>query len=159
MITQNLSRLLVSLLAVGLMAPVHAKPADAESEVRAEFARWMAAYKDHDLAGTMAIFAADVRFAFQGGPDVGYAELKRSYEQDFKVKSAAEWVGTIDEVQASGDLAAEFSTWKFIDPAGNMLAHNRGMDLLRRDAQGRWRIVRSLNYPVKPPTPPPAAAK
>ncbi len=128
-----------------------------EAEVRAEFARWTEAYKRHDLQGTMMIFDPQVRFAFQGGPDVGYAELERSYVADFKTNSTAEWVGSIDEVQASGDLAAEFSSWKLIDHRGGkeiVLEENRGMDLFRRNARGEWRIVRSLNYPVKPPAAP-----
>ena len=122
--------------------------------MRAEFARWTAAYKNHDLPGTMQIFAPEVRFAFQGGPDTGYAELERGYAAEFKAPATAEWVGTIDEVQCSGDLAAEFSTWKLVahqNGTDRILAHNRGMDLLRRNAQGQWRIVRSLNYPLQPP--------
>jgi uncharacterized protein (TIGR02246 family) len=129
----------------------------AEADVRAEFARWTEAYRQHDLVGTMKIFDPEVRFAFQGGPDAGYAELERSYTAEFKTNATAEWVGSIDEVQASGDLAAEFSTWKFVDHrAGKetVLAHNRGVDLFRRNSKGEWRIIRSLNYPVKPPADP-----
>jgi uncharacterized protein (TIGR02246 family) len=125
-----------------------------EAGVRAEFARWTEAYKRHDLKGTMEIFDPQVRFAFQGGPDVGYAELERSYVAEFKANSTAEWVGSIDEVLGSGDIAAEFSTWKLIDHRDGkeiVLAQNRGMDLFRMNARGEWRIIRSLNYPLKAP--------
>ncbi len=145
---------MVAALCLALLARPALQAADtAETEVRAEFARWTAAYRAHDLAGTMAIFDPGVRFAFQGGPDSGYAELQRGYEQEFRSGGAAVWVGAIDEVIASGDLAAEYSTWKLVDPTGRVLEHNRGMDLFRRDAQGRWRIIRSLNYPLVPKAP------
>jgi uncharacterized protein (TIGR02246 family) len=145
-------RLLASVILALLALPTLRAADSAETEVRAEFARWTAAYRAHDLAGTMAIFDPGVRFAFQGGPDSGYAELRRGYEQEFRGGSTAVWVGAIDEVIASGDVAAEFSTWQLVDPTGRVLEHNRGMDLFRRDAHGRWRIIRSLNYPVAAPT-------
>lgn len=149
---------LILTLATGLAArePSTAEK-QTEADVRAEFARWTEAYKKHDLAGTMRIFDPGVSFAFQGGPDAGYAELERGYAAEFKTNSTAEWVGSIDEVQASGDLAPEFSTWKLIDHRDGketVLEHNRGVDLFRRNAQGEWRIIRSLNYPVKPPAAP-----
>jgi hypothetical protein len=119
-----------------------------ELEVRTEFARWTEAYKAHDLEGTMAIFDPAVKLAFQGGPDADFAQLRKAYEKEFQSKSAAEWVGAIDEVIVSDGMAAEFSTWKLVDPAGKVLENNRGMDLLRRNSHGKWRIIRSLNYPV-----------
>jgi uncharacterized protein (TIGR02246 family) len=151
-----LRSLLGALLAGALLSGRLAAAPAAEAEVRAEFARWTDAYRRHDLAGTMAIFDPGVRFAFQGSPDAGYAELQRGYEQDFRQPGAAAvWEGAIDEVIASGDQAAEFSTWKLVQrgPAGEekVLAHNRGMDLFRRNARGEWRIIRSLNYPVAAP--------
>jgi uncharacterized protein (TIGR02246 family) len=139
------------ILAVGEPA---ASEKQIEAGVRAEFARWTEAYKRHDLQETMMIFDPQVRFAFQGGPDVGYAELERSYAAEFKTDTTAEWVGSIDEVQASGDLAAEFSTWKLIEHRDGKeveLAQNRGMDLFRLNARGEWRIIRSPKNPLNAP--------
>jgi ketosteroid isomerase-like protein len=121
-----------------------------DAAIRAEFARWQAAYKNRDLAGTMAIFDPAVRFAFQGSPDADYDALRRSYVSDFGAPAASEWVATIDEVLGSGDLAVEFSSWKLLDRSGVVQAHNRSMDLFRRNAAGQWRIIRSLNDPVSP---------
>src|ERR1043166_4163598 len=92
---------IIPVLATGLAArEPSAAEKQADAEVRAEFARWTEAYRQHDLPGTMKIFDPEVSFAFQGAPDIGYAELERSYAAGFKTRATAEWVGSIDEVQA-----------------------------------------------------------
>jgi ketosteroid isomerase-like protein len=136
-------------LAVGLIS-THLPASATEAEVRAEFARWMESCKQRDLAGTMAIFAPEVRFVYQGSIESDYRGLERTYGQRFKAAGYAEWMGMIDEVIVSGDLAVGFSTWQLIGRGGRVIASNRSVDIFHRDAGGKWRIIRSIDHPVKP---------
>ena len=51
--------------------------------LRSVFEKWVVAYANHDLAGTMSIFADDVNFSFQGAPDAKKAGLEKSYRDEF----------------------------------------------------------------------------
>ena len=55
--------------------------------LRSAFEKWVAAYANRDLAGTMSIFANDVNFSFQGAPDAMKADLEKSYRDEFAHRS------------------------------------------------------------------------
>lgn len=124
--------------------------------LRAAFEKWVAAYANHDLAGTMSIFADDVNFSFQGSPDAKKADLEASYRDEFaKPGAAAKWVPKFEEFYCSGNLGFVRSTWRLeitnADGKTETKAENRSVDILRRSDNGRWTIFRSLNYPVNLP--------
>jgi len=121
---------------------------DGAPEIKAVYDHWLAAYRAHDLDGTMAIFAPDVVFQFQGAPDAGWSDLKASYAQEFAGHASGAWSPEFRSIEVSDDLAAAFSEWKLVQD-GAVKAHNNSIDLFRRDAVCHWHIVRSLNYPLK----------
>lgn len=128
-------------------------PSATEAQVRHEFKKWVKAYDGHDLAGTMAIFARDVRFEFQGSAEKGWKELEQSYIRSFARPGQSTWVPTWDQMLVSGNLATVFSTWRGVvtPPNGKpeVRAENRGVDVLERGKDCRWRIVHSLSFPMK----------
>jgi ketosteroid isomerase-like protein len=140
----------IAILAVAASA-AHC-PRATEQDVRARFELWNRAYAARDLRGTMAIFARDVRFQFQGAPDADWAALEKSYRQEFASPSRIRWVPEWEQVVLSGGVAASFSRWRAIakgkDGKDEVRADNRGVDILTRGPDCHWRIVRSLNYPV-----------
>lgn len=124
--------------------------------LKQQWSAWVAAYTARDLKATMDIFAEDVIFSFQGGPDQHYAELESGYKADFaQGKTPREWVPQFEEFECSGNLAFVRSTWilRQTGPSGKTedLTKNRGIDLFRRSKDGKWKIFRSLNYPVDVP--------
>jgi ketosteroid isomerase-like protein len=121
---------------------------DGAPEIKAVYDHWLAAYRAHDLDGTMAIFDPGVVFQFQGAPDASWADLKTSYVQEFASHGSGVWSPEFRSIEISGDLAAAFSEWRLAD-GGTVKAHNNSLDLFRRDAACHWHIVRSLNYPLK----------
>jgi len=135
-------------------------PVANESQVREEFNRWVKAYDARDLAGTMAIFAPEVRFEFQGSPEQDWKALEQGYVRSFARPGQTTWVPTWDQVLVSDQLAAAYSTWRAVvtEPGSKpeVRAENRGVDVLKRDSDCRWRIVHSLNYPAKTPSSPAA---
>jgi steroid delta-isomerase len=135
-------------------------PVANEAQVRHAFKRWVRAYEKHDLPGTMAIFAPEVRFEFQGAPDADWKQLQESYARGFARPGRATWVPQWDQIVVSNGLAAAFSKWTAVvtNPQGKpeVRAENRSVDVLRRGADCRWRIIRSLTYPLKAPAAVPA---
>jgi uncharacterized protein (TIGR02246 family) len=153
---------ILSLIAIGVSTLIHAaeptpelgSAADREA-LRSTFERWIAAYSKRDLAGTIAIFADDVVFSFQGSPDGKKGDLEKSYREEFAhPEEPRVWVPQFEEFDCSGNLGFVRSTWRLevITPEGKVevKARNRSIDILRRSADGSWRIFRSLNYPLIP---------
>jgi uncharacterized protein (TIGR02246 family) len=133
------------------------KPAAPEPTVNCEalrvsFQKWTAAYASRDLAGTMAIFADDLIFSFQGSPDASRSDLEKGYRASFShPETSGEWVPHFEEVQCSGNLGFIRSTWRLEVKGGGkteVKEENRSIDIFRRLATGEWRIFRSLNYPL-----------
>jgi ketosteroid isomerase-like protein len=87
--------------------------ADAQSELLSVFQSWTAAYDKGDLDGTMRIFAPEVLFAFQGGKDQTYDDLRRGYIEDFATrKPGTTWVPHIEEVYVEGSVGFVRSIWE-----------------------------------------------
>ena len=120
------------------------------AEVQGTFERWLGAYEKGDLDSTMRIFDPEVIFAFQGGPDQNYAQLRKGYVEDFAARAPGTvWAPKIEEIYADGKLAFVRSRWELrVTTGGNTVVkeRNRSIDVLRRTADG-WKIIRSLNYP------------
>jgi ketosteroid isomerase-like protein len=132
-------------------------PAADLAAIRKQWSEWTAAYAAHDLAKTMEILDRDVIFSFQGAPDQNYSDLEKGYKDEFsEPDNKRVWVPQFEEFECSGNLGFVRSTWvlKQNDGTGaaKELAKNRGVDLFRRDANGRWKIFRSLNYPFAAPS-------
>lgn len=137
--------LIATLLAVSTCPPA------SEAEVRAQFGQWLAAYRARDLEGVMAIFDPQVRFEFQGSPDLDWTALRRNYQAEFAATAQSEWRPQWDEVLIAGDLAIAFASWReYVGGAAEPRTANRAVDILRRGEGCRWRIVRSSNYPLRP---------
>jgi ketosteroid isomerase-like protein len=149
-----LRTLLLAFLVVATPAAMASPPLNGDStaagEVQGTFERWLVAYEKGDLESTMRIFDPEVIFAFQGGPDQNYSQLRKGYVEDFAARAPGTvWVPKIDEIYADGKLAFVRSRWELrVSSGGNTVVkeRNRSIDVLRHAADG-WKIIRSLNYP------------
>ena len=120
----------------------------AAGQVWDTFDHWLRAYEQGDLPGIMAIFAPDVIFEFQGGPDASLADLRRDYEADLKSRApGTRWVPRVEEVHAEGSMAFVRSVWE-LHVGDRVTQRNRSMDVFGRQGS-EWRILRSINYPEK----------
>ena len=136
--------------AFSLALATAACPPATQASLRETFDAWVAAYDARDLEGAMAIFDPNVVFQFQGAPDQGF--LENGYRRDFAHADASQrWRPSFESVIVSGDLADMFSTWRLeVTQSGQarIAQTNRGVDVFKRGEDCRWRIVRSLNYPL-----------
>jgi ketosteroid isomerase-like protein len=149
-----LRTLALAILVIAAPAAIASPPlngdARAAGEVSSTFERWLTAYEQGDLEATMRIFDPEVIFAFQGGPDQSYADLRKGYVADFAARAPGTvWAPRIEEIYAEGKLAFVRSRWELrVTSGGNTVVkeRNRSVDVFRHSADG-WKIIRSLNYP------------
>jgi ketosteroid isomerase-like protein len=92
-------------------------PVPTESAVRETFEHWAEAFSRRDLAGTMAIFAPNVRFQTPRIPAMNWTGIKDMYAQQFARPDSVRWVPEWQEVVLFGDGAAAFATWRAVAPA------------------------------------------
>jgi len=122
------------------------------------------AFNNHDLDGMMARISPDLVLSYPGIPDMGYAELKKAYEEmialppGMSIKTSP----TIEDVIVSGSLGAVRVTWtttRTDQNSGTTVRRMRDMQIWRRDADGEWRFLRGMHYRDSPPTPPSQTTK
>jgi uncharacterized protein (TIGR02246 family) len=107
---------------------------------------WIAASKAHDLPALMDMMTDDVLFLTPGRPPFGKAEFAADSE---RMKGAAIDVrADVQEIEVFGPRAyvrnyiqAELT---FPDQAARRMS-GYAMTVLRKDADGRWRIARDAN--------------
>jgi len=124
---------------------------NAVATIRRQYADWLTAYQEKNLARTMEIFAPDVISTFAGATDSDLAAMRRSYEKSFAPERPPyQWKPVDLEVVASGDLAYALSDWQLLEQdskgAFSIRQTNRSIDLLKRDGD-EWKIIRSFTIP------------
>jgi len=150
MLNDNL--LASTLIALALFAlPASAvAESSAESEIRAELAKWTADFNAGKAEAVCSLFAPELAYDFRGYPERGYrdicARLQRSLGDASKSYSYAL---DIREVLVSGDLAVVRLVWTLTVTLPNgqaVTSVEPGMDVFRRQADGTWKIIRYLAY-------------
>lgn len=152
-------RLLPLLVALGLAAPAAADPAADEAAIRQRLADWTAAFNARDAAGACDLFAPDLRYAVPEQVDgvqatmcgnlaraLGRDDLRLRYDPP-----------AIHEIILAGDLAIVRLTWTLTATANgeSEATTEAGMDVFRRQPDGRWSIARFIAFTAAPDAPPP----
>jgi len=166
-ITKNRIRVallaLLSVLSVGAIsstlgskATPAAQPPPAKRTVKLapEFERlyadFSAGFAARDLKLIMSVFDKNVVLSYQDTPDTNYEEIKAGFEYDFKNDPpGTTWRGLPEESHQDGNLAIVVAHWEYRELVKGkaVLKHRiRSVDVLKR-TDGRWKIVRTINYP------------
>jgi steroid delta-isomerase len=144
--------LIVATLAGTASGGMPAAAADdaAQSQIRAALTQWTADFNAARADTVCALFAADLRATVRGRAERGFDEqcelLKRSLGDRTKRYSYAL---DIKEILVWGDVAVVRLTWTLmVQPQGAPAETSvePGMDIFRRDGDGRWRIMRYMAY-------------
>jgi steroid delta-isomerase len=145
-------RAAAALLLVAIAAsPAAAQSSSAEAEIRAAFAQWTADFNAGRADRVCDLFAKDLVAQYRGVPERGYArqcdllttalaDPKRRYHNALAIR----------EILVFGDTAIARVTWtqtvRDSDSGKETKTVEPGLDVFRRDADGRWRIIRYLAY-------------
>jgi steroid delta-isomerase len=143
-------RALAGFLLVGLAAAAAAQPAP-EAEIRKAFAQWTEDFNAARTDKVCDLFSRELRSDYRGQKERGYdgqcAILQRSLTDPARRYAYAL---AIREIQVWGDIAMARITWTLTvrDTATgrDTIVTEPGLDIFRREADGRWRIIRYIAY-------------
>ncbi|HEU5135877.1 MAG TPA: nuclear transport factor 2 family protein [Steroidobacteraceae bacterium] len=119
-------------------------------DASAVFNQWIAAFQAHDAEKIMTVFDKSLIYSAQGDADLTYAELKKSYQEFFAIKSPpTKWKVIPKEIHTQAGLAVVVSIWEQRQKAGSgpdeLVARLRSIDVFKLTKAG-WKIVRTINY-------------
>ena len=146
-------------LAAALLLSV--SPALAQSDeasarsIRTALEGWVTAFNTGNVDAVCDLFARDLVSNYQGQPERGYQAICDLLSKSLKDTSRAyRYSLDLKEILVSGDLAAVRLVWTLeIDPkngAPKLINVEPGLDIFRRQVDGKWRIARFLSYSTTP---------
>ena len=130
--------------------PVRAGDAASRAEIEAALTQWTADFNAGRADKLCDLFSRALRVDFRGQPERGYDAqcdlLKKSLADSTRTFSNA---FAIKEILVWGDTAVVRLTWtSTIQPKDGraITAIEPGLDVFRKEKDGRWRIVRYMAY-------------
>ena len=118
-----------------------------ERAIREVVDKWMTASKAGDVASVLELMTDDVVFTVAGQEPFG----KEEFEAAMRQMQGVQMTGTseIRELEVLGDWAfiRNYIEMTVTSPGGGTPAHRSGytLTLLRKEADGRWRLARDAN--------------
>lgn len=140
------SGIVAAVMALAAMAAVPAY-ADATDDIRARLETWVDDFNNGRADAVCDLFSQEVVSQYRGQPErdhMGICDLL----QDSLADAARDYHYELDirEIIVEGDLAVVRLTWTLFITPFNITSVEPGMDILRREADGKWRIIRYLAY-------------
>jgi ketosteroid isomerase-like protein len=140
-------RAMLPAILLALVLAAHPAAADDAADIRARLERWTEDFNQKRIEPVCDLFSTELLSTVRGQGDKDYAarcdilttslnDPARDYHYELDVH----------EVIVEGDLAVVRLTWTlFITPL-NVTAVEPGIDVFRKEADGKWRIIRYLSY-------------
>ena len=119
---------------------------DDERAIRNVVDTWLAASKAGDLATVLSLMTDDVLFLTPGQPPFGKEAFAKMSEgmKDVQVDGTSD----IQEVQVFGEIAYLRNALRIVItmPDGKVMKRSgQTLTILRKEADGKWRLVRDAN--------------
>lgn len=145
------ARILAALALMTLTALPCAAQSSAEAEIRSAFTQWTEDFNARRAERVCDLFAKDLVAQYRGAPERGHARqcelLTKALTDD---KRRYHNALAIREILVFGDIAIARVIWtqtvREMDSGKETRTVEPGLDVFRKDADGRWRIVRYLAY-------------
>ncbi len=117
--------------------------------IRGVIDTWLAATRAGDIDAVLELMAPDAIFLIAGRPTIqgrdAFAQNLRAVLADHAIEST----GDIDEIEVSGDMAycrTRLTVTMISKHSSTPMPHNsHTLSILRRGADGRWRLTRDAN--------------
>ena len=146
MIGLHRAALVALILTASTMVTAHADEAGDKAAIAERLQRWTADFNSSDAVGACDLFAPDLIYSIpevaQGTRETLCANLTGILaKSDVKLRYANP---DIHEIVVAGDVAVVRLTWTLTTEAagGKDTTTEEGMDMFRRQADGRWSIAR-----------------
>ncbi len=144
-------RVAAALIAAALaIAPAAAQPS-AEAEIRAAFAQWTDDFNARRADKVCDLFARSLISNYRGVPERGYDRQCQILNEALTARDRRyHYALTIKEILVFGEIAIARIVWTLtIREAAtgkDTVVIEPGLDVFRRDADGKWRIFRYIAY-------------
>ena len=128
-----------------LLSTAIAAPGDDEQEIRSIADRWSKAYVGGDKAGVLDVYTEDAwimpnaRRHLQGHREIGERFDAISGGPKFDVDIE------IQELEIIGEYAWSVALYAIETAGAAEMEHGTGLTVYRKDADGRWRILRDID--------------
>ncbi|MGD9846201.1 MAG: DUF4440 domain-containing protein [Variibacter sp.] len=118
-----------------------------EAEIRSRLRDWTASFNKRDKAAACDLFSKSLVSDVQGQGERNYAarcaiiskaldDEKRSFHYDLNIK----------DVIVDGTMAVVRLDWTLKISPGDSVSVESGLDVFRKEDDGRWRIIRYMAY-------------
>ena len=150
----SLLTMAVAALAVAIATAPRAQQSADEAAIRQRLEHWTAAFNAKDVAGSCDLFAPDLAYSIQDVVNGTYQTMcgnltKILGRTDIRLHYD---VPAIKEIIVSGGIAGVRLTWTLTVERGGArdTTTEEGMDLFRRQPDGRWSIARYVAFTTRP---------
>jgi uncharacterized protein (TIGR02246 family) len=135
-------------------APALADPAANDAAIRTRFLDWTAAFNARDAAGACDLFAPDLAYVIPEEPQGTQATMCGNLAKVFAREDLQLHYDppAIHEIIVSGDMAMVRLTWTLTAETGGAseTTTEEGIDIFRRQPDGRWSIARFIAFATAP---------
>ena len=144
-------RVAAALIAAALaIAPAAAQPS-AEAEIRAAFAQWTDDFNARRADKVCDLFARSLISNYRGVPERGYDRQCQILNEALTARDRRfHYALTIKEILVFGEIAIARIVWTLTiretATGKETIVIEPGLDVFRRDADGKWRIFRYIAY-------------
>ena len=143
------ARRLTACALLAVLGPALAEDGDAERAIRAVAERWTAAYVAGDKAGVLGVYADDAWIMPNARPHLKGHEAIGARLDALMDSPRFSIDIDIKEIQIVGDFAWAVAHYVItsLDDSGaaSGAEHGTGVTIYRKDADGRWRILRDID--------------
>ncbi|HWK34337.1 MAG TPA: nuclear transport factor 2 family protein [Hyphomicrobium sp.] len=149
-LAMNAMSALVLVLALLVVQVPSAMAGTAEDDIRMRLDQWTRDFNAGKSCVICELFSKDLKYDFRGYPERDYQDVCDRLHRSLNDASRRYAYGLdIREVIVEGDLAVVRLSWTLTVrlPNGQTVTSvEPGMDVLRKDADGQWKIVRYIAY-------------
>ena len=133
-----------------VLTPPAALAADVD-DIRARLEQWTDDFNESRADAVCDLFSKDAISNYRGQPERNYDEICALLQKSI-ADPARDYRYQLDlrEIIVEGDLAVVRLTWSLFIAPLNVTSVEPGMDVFRREADGKWRIIRYLAYEEGP---------
>jgi len=137
--------------AIAIAAPRAQPDGRPETAIREALSKWTSDFNARDDSRICELFARELVYDYRGFPERGYDALCDLLHKSLRDQTKRfTYSFDIKEIIASGDIAVVRLVWKLrVTPTGaatGVETREPGLDVFRRQPDGRWKIVRYMGY-------------
>jgi ketosteroid isomerase-like protein len=142
----------LAILAVLLVTGAAPAIADPAADIRSTLEQWTDSFNAGKAAQVCDLFSRDLIADFRGQPERRYHDLCTLLQQSLNDTTRKyKYALRIKEIIAAGEIAVVRLEWRLEISPLNVTSVEPGMDMFRREPDGRWRIIRYLAYEAPSP--------